>query len=135
MKTLQITLIALFTACFVSCGDNQAAEDVAANMVENFKRIPDVIKDVSDVESAKVASEKLSEIGKDINAVLIANKDKQITKSKSEEIQKTMTDQLTSVKEAIQTKITDLSAKNPAAAMELSKGFQSLVTNMTKGVN
>jgi len=135
MKILQITLIAMFAVCFSSCGDNKAAEDVAAHMVENFQKIPDVIKDVSDVESAKVASDKLRQIGKDINVVIIANKDAKISKSKSAEMQKTMEDQLSGVKSAIEAKIAELSAKDPAAAMELSKGFQDLITNMSNGVN
>lgn len=134
MKILQFTLIAMFTVCFSSCGDNQAAEEVTASMVENFKKIPDVIVDVSDIDSAKSASDKLREIGKDINVVLIANKDQKISKSKSEEMQEAMTDQLAGVKAAIEAKITDLSDKDPAAAIELSKGFQDLITNMTNGV-
>ena len=134
MKTLQITLIALFTACFVSCGDNKAAEDVAAQMVASFKTIPEIIQDVKDVETAKAASEKLAQVGKDINVVLLANKDKKISKSKSEEMQKTMQEQLSGVKTAIETKINALMATDPAAAQELSQGFQSLITNMTDGV-
>lgn len=135
MKILHTTLIALFTLCFVSCGEKKAAEDTATQILESFKTIPDIIQDVTDVETAKLANEKLSQLGKDINLLLIANKDKKVSKPKYDEMMKNQQDLFAELQKTVEKKIASLTASDPAAAQELDKGFKQFATNMTANLN